>query len=198
MILISIAFRNTCTYRKGVWKMSSYTECSVQPSLHSLAPPTATVIFVLLVIRYQANTRETWIKMTFTLNSFSCNSAEEFHQMLATVAYRAKRERLQVRISYLQSCQIPFIEKLQLLCFNPVAFWTLPSRLFSHRHIYHSFMGHYFGWIPALQRAHSGSAFRFLQAVLAVYDLEDTTKICNLHSSDKNNWKRWPFTLSFW
>lgn len=193
MILINIAFRNTCTYRKAVWKMSSYTECSVQPSLHSLAPPTATVIFVLLVIKYQANTRAIWIKMNFTLNSFSCNNTEEFHQMLATVTYYAKRERLQVRISYLQSCQIPFIEKLQLLCFNPVAFWTLPSRLFSHRHIYHSFMGHCFGWIPALQHAHSRSAFRCLQAALAVYDLEDTTKIHNLHSSDKNNWKRWPF-----
>lgn len=193
MILISTAFRNTCTYREGVWKICSYREYRVQPSIHSLAPPTATVIFVLSVIKYQANTRAIWIKMTFTLNSFSCNNTEEFHQMLATVAYYAKRERLQVRISYLQSCQIPFIEKLQLLCFNPVAFWTLPSRLFSHRHIYHSFVGHCFGWIPALQRAHSGSAFRFFQAALAVYDLEDTTEIRNLHSSDKNNWKRWHF-----
>lgn len=194
MTPISIAFRNTCVYRRCTRMMSSYTEYSMQLCLHSLAPPTATVTFVILVIKYQANTTASWIKTTFTLNSFSCNNIEEFNQTLATVTYYAKRERLQVCISYLQSCQIPFIEKLQLLCFNPVAFWTLPSRLFSHRHIYHSFMGHCFGWIPALQcAAHSRSVFRSFQAVLAVYDLERTTKICNLHSFDKNNWKRWPF-----
>lgn len=147
---------------------------------------------VILVVKYKANTSTSWIKMTFTLNSFSCNNMEKFTQTLATVTYYTKRERLQVPISYLQSCQIPFIEKLQLLRLNPVAFWTLPSRLFSHRHIYHSFMGHCFGWIPALQCAHSRSVFRSFQAVLAVYDLEPTTKICNLHSSDKNNWKIWP------
>lgn len=60
--------------------------------------------------------------MTFTLDSFSCNNIEEFTQTLATVTYYAKRERLQVPISYLQSCQIPSIEKLQLLCLNPLAF----------------------------------------------------------------------------
>lgn len=198
MIPISITFRNTCVNRKCIWMMSSNTEYSMQPCPHSLAPPTATVIFVILVIKYQANTRASWIKMTFTLNSFSCNNIEEFTQTLATVTYCAKRERLQVHISYLQSCQIPFIEKLQLLCFNPVAFWTLPSRLFSHRHIYHSFMGHCFGWIPALQCAHSRSVFRSFQTAQAVYDLEHTTKISNLHSFNKNNWKRWPFNLSFW
>lgn len=117
--------------------------------------------------------------------------------MLATVTYYAKRERLQVPISYLQSCQILFIEKLQLLCFNPVAFWTLPSRLFSHRHIYHSFMGHCFGWIPALQCAHSRSVCSLKGSEPAVYNLECKTKMCNLHNSDKNNWKTWPFKLTF-
>lgn len=177
--------------------MSSYTEYSMQPCLHSLAP-TATVIFVILVIKYQANTRASCIKMTFTLNSFSCNNIEEFTQTLATVTYYAKRERLQVHISYLQSCQIPFIEKLQLLSFNPGAFWTLPSRLFSHRHIYHSFMGHCFGWVPALQCAHSRGVFRSFQAVLAVNDLEHTTKICNYAVLIRTTEKDDLFNLSFW
>jgi len=181
-------------YRRRTW-MCSNTEYSMRPCLRTLIP-TATVISVISAIKYWANTRASWIKLAYTLDSFSRSTAEGFSQTLAVVTYCAQMERSLVCISYPQSCQITFTEKLQLLHFNPVASRTLPSRLLTLRHIYCSFMGHIFGWVPALQRAHSRSAFISFQAARALCDLEHATKMCNLRSCDENNWKRWPNILN--
>lgn len=196
MAPISIACRNICVYRRRTW-MCSNTEYSMQPCLRTFTP-TATMISVILAIKYWANTRASWIKLAYTLRSFSHSNTEEFS--LATVTDCAQMERSLLCIGYPQSCQITFTKKLQLLHFNPVALWTLPSRLLLLRHIYRSFMGHIFGWVPALQCAHSRSAFKSFQAARALCDLEHATKMCNLRSCDENNWKRWPniLNLSCW